>query len=75
MRDLAYGPESLKIMGEAFDQAWEAIRPIVDDNPLSHEAARLKLANMILSVARSRALEGIARQVAPADPADTATTS
>lgn len=49
----AYGPEDLKLICEAFDRAWEAIMPVVDDAPLAQEAARLKLANMILSIARS----------------------
>jgi hypothetical protein len=52
----AYGPEQLKLICDAFDQAWEAIRPVVDDNPLAHEAARLKLANMILGIASSQKL-------------------
>jgi hypothetical protein len=53
----AYGPENLKVIGQAFDQAWQAIAPLVDDNVLAHEAARLKLANMILSVASSEKLD------------------
>lgn len=47
----AYGPERLKEIYEAFDKAWAAIRPLVQDAPLAQEAARLKLANMILAVA------------------------
>ena len=47
----AYGPERLKAIYRAFDEAWAAIKPIVEDTPLAHEAARLKLANMILTVA------------------------
>jgi hypothetical protein len=53
----AYGPENLRTIGKAFDQAWQAIAPLVDDNVLAHEAARLKLANMILSVASSENLD------------------
>jgi len=50
-----YGPERLKLIYRAFDQAWEAIKPIVGDNPLAQEAARLTLANAILSVAKDDA--------------------
>ena len=49
--DATYGPENLKAICQAFDRAWEAIAPIVDNTALAQEAARLKLANMILSVA------------------------
>lgn len=49
----AYGPERLNQIYRAFDQAWEAIKPLVDDTPLAHEAARLTLANTILSLAKS----------------------
>ncbi len=52
IRRSSYGPERLKQNYRAFDQAWEAIKPLVDDNPLAHEAARLTLANAILSVAK-----------------------
>lgn len=73
LRDSTYGPESLKLIGEAFDRAWEAIRPVVDDTPLAHEAARLKLANMILGLASSQTLDQArVRQSAPASAAEAA---
>jgi hypothetical protein len=50
-----YGPERFKQIHRAFDDAWAAIKPLVDDNPLAHEAARLALANTILSVAKGDA--------------------
>ncbi len=49
----AYGPERLKQIYRAFDQAWEAIKPLIDNTPLAQEAARLTLANTILSLAKS----------------------
>jgi len=49
----AYGPERLKEIYQAFDEAWKVIEPLVEDTPLAREAARLKLANMILAVAQS----------------------
>ena len=72
-RQVAYGPEDLKRICEAFDRAWEAIRPLLNDNPLAHEAARLKLANMILGIASSHKLDqSRGGQSPPADPGETA---
>lgn len=72
-RQVAYGPEDLKRICEAFDRAWEAIRPLLDDNPLAHEAARLKLANMILGIASSHKLDQSRGGLSPpADPGETA---
>ena len=48
----SYGPEKLKDIYQAFDDAWAAIGPLVDATPLAQEAARIKLANFILSVAK-----------------------
>ena len=45
------GPETLKAVCRAFDDAWSEIRHHFDDNHLSTEVARLRLANAILSVA------------------------
>src|ERR1700730_9431028 len=46
-----FGPDTLKIIGQAFDEAWKNIAGNFGENPLAIEAARLKLANAILSVA------------------------
>lgn len=48
----SYGPERLKDIYQAFDDAWAAIRPLVDETPLAQEAARIKLANFVLSIAK-----------------------
>jgi hypothetical protein len=70
IRRSSYGPERLKQIYQAFDRAWEAIRPLVDDNRLAHEAARLTLANAILSVAKDDLGDrGSPRTAAPADVA------
>jgi hypothetical protein len=45
------GPETVKAMGEAFDQAWERIRRIFGNVPDAIEGARIRLAEAILSVA------------------------
>jgi len=46
----SYGPETLKIVFESFDEAWESIAVNFGDNPLAIQAARAKLANIILSI-------------------------
>jgi hypothetical protein len=46
----AFGPEAVKAMGEAFDQAWIEVAGNFG-SPLEVEKARLKLANAMLSVA------------------------
>jgi hypothetical protein len=47
----SFGPEALKAIGQAFDAAWQEIAGNFGDNPLDIEAARLRLANAVLSVA------------------------
>jgi hypothetical protein len=46
----AFGPETVKAMGQAFDQAWAQIAGNFGDSPLEVESARLRLAEAILSV-------------------------
>jgi len=45
------GPEALKVIGRAFDDAWASMAPNVGSDPLLVRAARLKLADVILSIA------------------------
>jgi hypothetical protein len=47
----AYGPEALKVIGRAFDEAWAQIAPNFGDDPHDIERARLRLANAMLSMA------------------------
>jgi len=47
----SYGPEELKVLFAAFDQAWAAVEADVGAEPSAVEAARLKLANIILGLA------------------------
>ena len=47
----SYGPESLKVIGQAFDGAWAEIAHRFH-SPLEIEAARLRLANAVLAVAK-----------------------
>jgi hypothetical protein len=48
----SYGPEELKALFKAFDEAWQCIAADFGDNPLAIEAARLRLANTILGLTR-----------------------
>ena len=59
----SFGPDALKVIGDAFDAAWAEIAGGVGTDPVVIEAARLKLANAVLSVASddSRDVEGLKR--------------
>ena len=70
LNGLAYGPERLKEIYEAFDKAWAAIKPLVQNAPLAQEAARLKLANMILAVAGDGSDAGSNKKKARKAPTD-----
>jgi phage baseplate assembly protein W len=48
----SYGPETLKVLFQAFDEAWQKLAPSCGESALSIHAARLKLANAVLSAAR-----------------------
>jgi hypothetical protein len=47
----SFGPDALKAIGKAFDDAWLEIAVNFGTGPLQIETARLKLAEAILSVA------------------------
>jgi hypothetical protein len=49
----SYSPDQLKALGKAFDDAWGQIAPAVSKRPRAIEAARLKLADVILGLARN----------------------
>jgi hypothetical protein len=69
----SYGPEALKVLFEAFDQAWEDIVGNFGRNALGVQAARLRLANIIVGLGanssddpkqiKSAALEIMARDL------------
>jgi hypothetical protein len=48
----SYGPDALKVIFKAFDAAWKEAKPSVSKRALALEAARLSLANIILSIAK-----------------------
>jgi hypothetical protein len=47
----AFGPEALKAIGQAFDEAWRDIAGNFGDDPPNVEQARTRLARAILSIA------------------------
>jgi hypothetical protein len=47
----SYGPETLKAIGQAFDEAWSDIAGNFGDDSREIEEARLALAKALLSVA------------------------
>ena len=58
----SYGPEALKAIGRAFDEAWASIAGNFSDDQIA--AARLRLANALLAVAKdnSRDVEVMKRE-------------
>ena len=48
----SFGPDALRAIGLAFDEAWQDIAPTVSQRPEATEAAKLSLANIVLSLAR-----------------------
>ena len=60
-----YGPEALKAIGQAFDQAWHQIAPNFGDDPIDVEKARIRLAHALLCVADNDSRDvGVLRQAA-----------
>jgi hypothetical protein len=59
----AFGPEALKVVGEAFDKAWARISANYGSDPTDIEKGRLRLAEAMLSVAAedSRDVEALRR--------------
>jgi hypothetical protein len=47
----SYGPDALKAIGQAFDEAWRDIAGNFGDDPRDIEIARVRLAKALLSVA------------------------
>ena len=48
-----YDPAVLKAIGKAFDEAWEQISPQISNRPEAIEAARLKLAEIVLALTKN----------------------
>jgi hypothetical protein len=46
----SFGPDQVKAMGKALDDAWAQLAPSVDDRPEAVDSARFALADIILSL-------------------------
>jgi hypothetical protein len=49
----SYGPDQIKVLTQAFDEAWGQIVPNVGDRPEAREAGRYRLATLILRLAHN----------------------
>jgi hypothetical protein len=47
----SYGPDAVRAMGQAFDEAWLTIASNFGNDPQDIEKARMRLARAVLSVA------------------------
>jgi hypothetical protein len=47
----AFGPDALRAIGQAFDAAWKEVAANFGSDPHEIDAARLRLANAVLSIA------------------------
>jgi hypothetical protein len=48
----SFGPDTLNVAYQAFDEAWASIAAHFGTDPMAIEAARIKLANAILAVSK-----------------------
>jgi hypothetical protein len=53
----SFGPEALKVIGQAFDAAWQSIVGNFGNDPYDIERARMRLAEAVLSVAADDACD------------------
>jgi hypothetical protein len=53
----AFPPDALIVIFEAFDDAWSEVAPEVGDDAAAIDAARLSLATIVLSLARTGPVE------------------
>jgi hypothetical protein len=49
----SFDPNTLKVLYKAFDDAWEEIAPEVSGRPQAIEAARIKLAEIVVGLAHN----------------------
>jgi hypothetical protein len=66
----SYGPAVLNVLYQAFDEAWALLAPRYGDNPAAVEAARIQLANIVLSLAGEGATDVAALRDAALKPFD-----
>jgi len=65
IEDSAFGPGAIKVISQAFDEAWKEIAGNYSD--VLREGARLKLASAILSIAKDGDLDVSTRKKAGID--------
>jgi hypothetical protein len=53
----SYDPATLQVIYKSFDDAWEQVKPQISLRPEAIEAGRMKLAEIILSLARNGTLD------------------
>ncbi len=68
-----FEPHAMRVVQKAFDDAWDIVRPEVSTRPEAIEAARIKLAEFVIGLARkgkpnSKAITDTAVQLMLADP-------
>jgi hypothetical protein len=63
----AFPPHELRIIFEAFDDAWSEVATEVGTDPSAVEAARLSLATIVLSLAKTGPLERTGLKAAAID--------
>jgi len=68
-----FDPAQLKTVYKAFDEAWEIVAPQISSRPEALEAARMRLAEFIIGLARNgkpdaRTMTETAVQLMLADP-------
>jgi len=63
----AFPPDDLKVIFEAFDDAWDEVSPNVSARASAIEAARLSLATIVLNLARAGPIERSALKTAAID--------
>jgi hypothetical protein len=54
-----FSPDVLKVLFEAFDDAWHEVAVDVSTRAAAIDAARLRLANIVLSLAKSGPVERV----------------
>ena len=62
-----FAPDQLKVIFEAFDDAWDEVAADVSTRASAVEAARLSLATIVLSLARAGPIERVGLKTAAVD--------
>jgi hypothetical protein len=63
----SFQPDELKVIFEAFDDAWDQVAKDVSNRASAIEAARLSLADIVLTFAAARPIERVGLSTAAID--------